>query len=159
VGYPSAAIGALLGAAAGVVLGFMAGAWYAEVFMPQAGLESLGPALAGAAFGEVAGAGLGSWTLLSLAGRPRSAFTAGLTALLVPPLLGLLILIGMLGLLESFDAWLWGLGLAMAPVAALLARAMASRGVGERMAEGRLATAGLWVAAAVEIVVLARLAL
>lgn len=142
------------------MIGFFLGAWWAKETTRLEGFDVLGVALQAAIGGAVAGAGLGTWPLLSIRGRARAALTGALTVALTPPLLGLVIVLVSLGLLEALPGLaLWALGLGTTAVAALCGRRITSMLGDRRLARERMVTVVLWVAAGAETVVMARLIL
>jgi hypothetical protein len=145
---------------AGGLIGFFLGAWGAKETTRLEGFDVLGVALQAAIGGAVAGAGLGTWPLLSIRGRARAALTGALTVALTPPLLRLVIVLVSLGLLEALPGLaLWGLGLGTTAVAALCAEGSPRCSAIDAWPWKRMVTVVLWVAAGAETVVMARLIL
>jgi hypothetical protein len=158
-GYVAAVIGALVGAVGGAFAGYAAGAWYVDRFMPGAELESLLPPLVGAMAASVVGAGLGTWLALALSGRMGAGVTGGLTALLVPliPILFVILFENVMLFQDVSPQWLLGLALGMVAGAALLARGLTSVLERRELHTWKSGPLILWIVAAGEVVVAAQL--
>ena len=76
-GYVAGVMGALGGGVLGTLIGIVAGIFYVENFMPNAGLDGLLPPIFAAAAGGTFGAGGGTWLALK-ARRHRAPGVTGL---------------------------------------------------------------------------------